>query len=219
MRRIVAPASGIAYALLAAIGTILLVGAEIDLMTDEEILAHYADSGNRSLEAVGFYLAALAVVLFLWFVATLRSRIAPVEGEPRTLSALAFGGGIAGASLFAGGAALLAGTSLAAELATGFVVDPNMARFALTAGYLLLTASVFANCVLIVATSVLIFRTGVLPTWLSWAGFAAVVLAVIEIFLFPAFVIPVWVLVVSVVLMLHKVDVGLPSKETIRAAQ
>jgi hypothetical protein len=184
------------------VGIFLLIIGEVDTKTDQEIVSHYGDSANRTQEIVGFILVTVGVLFFLWFVSTLRSRLEFVEPEPRTLSPLAFGAGVAAAALLIGAAAAFAGTSFAAEIVNEFVVDPNLARFSDSTGYLLLTGSVLVNCVLVIATSVLALRTAVLPNWLGWVGFAAVVLAVLEAFLAPVFLIPVWVLIVSVVLMM-----------------
>lgn len=200
MKRLGAPATGIAYALLAVVGILLLVQEEIDTATNEAILSHYGDSGNRGTEMVASVLALVGALFFLWFLSSLRSRLRQVEAETTTLSDLAFGSGVAGAVLFAGAVALLSATSNAVEISSRFEIDPNLARFAVTTGYVFLVGSVLFNCVLVATTSVLALRTDVLPTWLGWAGFAAIVLAIVEAFLLPVFIIPVWVLAVSVVL-------------------
>jgi hypothetical protein len=196
-------ASGIVYSVFVAVGLILLFGAEIDQKTDQEILSHYADSGNRTLGIVGFMLVTVGVLFFLWFLSTLQSRLASVEPEPRTYSVLAFGAGVSAAALLVGAVAVMTGTHFAVELASEFVVDPNLARFAISTSYLFLFGSVLVNVVLVIVTSVQALRTAVLPNWVGWAGFAAVVLAVVEAFLLPVFVVPVWVVVVSVVLMVN----------------
>jgi hypothetical protein len=198
-----AAASGIVYAVLVVVGLFLLVFEEIDRDSDEEILSYFADGGNRAVQIAGFALVAVGVLFFLLFVSTLWNRLRSVEPEPTSLSALAFGAGVMAAALQLGAAALLAATSTAAEVASRFVVDPNLARFAVGTGFLFLLAAVVVSGVLVIATSVLALRNAVLPNWLGWVGFAAVVLAVVEAFLLPVFVIPVWVLVVSGVLIVR----------------
>ncbi len=198
-----APASGIVYAVLVVVGLFLLVIEEIDGDSDEEILSYFADGGNRAMQLAGSFLVAVGVLFFLVFVSTLRNRLRSVEPESESLSTLAFGAGITSAALMIGAGALLASTSLAAELMSRYVVDPNLARFAVGAGYLFVTAAVMTNGVLVIATSVLALRTAVLPSWLGWVGFAAVVLAVAEAFLLPIIVIPVWISVASVVLIVR----------------
>lgn len=202
MKRVGAPASGIVHAVLVVVGILLLVQESIDTNTDEQIRSYYADSGNRNAEIVGFFLVVLGVLFFLWFISVLRSRLSSAEPEPATLSFLALGAGSTAAALLIGAAVLLAGTTWAVEIDSDFVIDPNQARFAVTTGYVLLIGAVLVNCLVVIATSVLALRTAVLPDWLGWAGFAAVVLAIVEMFLLPVFIIPVWVLVVSVVLMM-----------------
>lgn len=201
MKRFQAPMSGIVYAVLSVVGILLLVIAEPDSKTDEEVLSHYADSGNRAAEIIGFVLVSVGVVFFLWFLSTLRGRLQSFEPEPRTLSALGFGAGVAAAALSICSAALLAGVSFAVEYSSGFVVDPNAARYAVIVGYVLLVGSLLVNCVVVATTSALALRTPVLPSWLGWAGVAAVVLGIAESFVLPIFVIPLWVVIVSVVLM------------------
>jgi len=201
MKLLRAPASGVVYAVLVVVGMLLLVQESIDERTDEQIRSYYTDSGNRTTQIVGFFLVAVGVLFFLWFISVLRSLLSSAEPEAKVLSTLAFGAGSTAAALLTVAAALLAGTSWAVEIATDFVVDPNQARFVVTTGYVLLMGAVLVNCVLVIATSVLALRTSVLPNWLGWAGFAVVVLAIAEAFLLPVFIIPVWVVVVSVVLL------------------
>ncbi len=202
MKRPSSLSSGILYAILAVVGVLFLVIEEIDSATDEEILSHYADSGNRNLEITGFAIATVGALLFVWFLSALRTRFRSEEAEPTILPDLGFGAGLAGAAMFVAAATLLSATSNAVEISSLFEVDPDLARLAVSTGYVFLIASVAFNCVLVATTSLLALRTPVLPNWLGWAGFAVIVLAVIEIFLLPVIVIPAWALVVSVMLTL-----------------
>jgi lysylphosphatidylglycerol synthetase-like protein (DUF2156 family) len=195
-----APVSGIVYAGLAVVGTLLIVSEEVDGSTDDEILSYYGDSGNRATEGIGVTLMFVGAMAFLWFLSGLWSRLKSVEHESRGLADLAFAAGIVGAALFIGAAALLNATATAVEVSDRFAVDPNLARFAVSTGYLFLIGSVFINCALIAATSVLALRTDVFPRWLGWVGFAAIVVAIAESFLLPVFAVPIWVTVVSIVM-------------------
>ena len=73
-----------------------------------------------------------------------------------------------------------------------------------TTQLVVLVGWVVVNFALVIATSVVALRSDVLPTWLGWVGFVAVVLAIVEVFLAPVFVIPVWLLIVSIVLAVHE---------------
>lgn len=204
MKQLAKSSAGIAYALLVVAGLILLAIEQIDSDTDEEILSYYSDSGNRTSQIVGFALVTVGVLFFVWFVSVLRSRLAAGERGPKPLSFLAFGAGIAAAALLLAAAALLVSTSFAKELSSDFVVDPNLARLVVSVGYLLLIGSALISCVLVAATSVLALRGQVLPVWLGWVGFVAVVLAVAESFLLPVFIIPLWVVTVCIVWMVRE---------------
>jgi hypothetical protein len=196
----IARASGIASSILIVIGIFLLVIEEIDTRTDQEIVSYYNDSGNRAAEDLGLALVGIGALLFLWFLSALRTRLRAAEPEPRVLSTLAFGAGIAAAALLVGAGALLDATTTAIENDSDFVVDPNLARFAVSTGFLFLLGWMIVNCVLVLATSTLALRTNVLPTWFAWVGYAAVPLAIAESFLLPVFVIPAWILIASVIL-------------------
>jgi hypothetical protein len=185
------------------IGILLLVFDAIDEDSDEELLSYFADGGNRTGHIAGFLFVAVGVLFFLLFASTLWSRLRSVEPEPRILSTLAIGAGVVSAALLIGAAASLAATAFAADELSAFVVDPNSVRLTLYVGFLLLVSAVMTMSVLVVATSVLALRTSVLPTWLGWVGFAAVVLAVVEAALLPVFVIPVWAVIVSVFLIVR----------------
>jgi hypothetical protein len=192
---------GIVAAVCLVVGNVVFVVEDVGADTNREILSYYRDSGNRTAELIAFFVVSVGVLLFLWFASTLRSTLAGVEPEPRTLSRLGFATAVMAAALMIGAAALLVATSVAVEYSSRFVVDANLARFSVSTAYLFLVGWVLANCVLIAITSVLAFRGDVLPSWLGWVGFAAVVLAIAEMFLYPVFAVPVWILVVSIVLL------------------
>ena len=196
-----APASGIAYVALFLIA--LFVSGDDPGDSDEEILSYYADSGNRVTDIVGFFLIAVAVLFFLWFVSTLRNRLRSVEPEPKSLSALAFGAGVASAALLMAAAAFFVAISVAVEDTDEFRLDPNLARLVGDVGYLLFVGSTMVASVLVTATSVLALRTAVLPKWLGWVGFVAALALLVAVFFFPIFVLWAWVLVVSVLLIVR----------------
>jgi len=196
--------SGVASAILVVVGIFLLIQEAIDEDTNKEIASYYGDNGNRTSELVGFVLVVVGAALFVWFLSSLRARLRSAGDAARTPATLGFGAGVAAAALLVGAAALFSGMSMAAELTDRFVVDPDLARFALAVGFLLLVGWVVVNFALVIATSVVALRSDVLPTWLGWVGFVAVVLAIVEVFLAPVFVIPVWLLIVSIVLAVHE---------------
>lgn len=211
MKRSASAWSGIVYAVLFVVGIFLLLDAEPESKTDQEILAHYADSGNRATQIVGFFVVCAAVLCFLWFVSTLRGRLQSAEPESRALSTLGFGAGVAGAALLVGSAALLAGIAFAVEDTSRFVPDPDTARLVVMTGYLLLIGAAVVNGVVVATTSVLALRTGVLPNWVGWVGGAAIAVTIAEIATLPVFAIPIWATIVSIVMLTGRTEsVGQP---------
>lgn len=199
-----APMSGVLYAVLYVAGAVLLLFDAIDEDSDADLVAYFADGGNRANHIAGFVLAAVGLLFLLVFVATLWSRVRRVESEPRILSTLVAGAGVTSAALQLVAASLFTSTAFTAEdLGADFVVDPNTVRLTLHVGFVLLMGAVFVMSVLIAATSILAIRTAVLPRWLGWLGFVAIVLAVLEALLLPVWVIPAWAATVAVVLIVR----------------
>jgi hypothetical protein len=164
--------------------------------SDEEVLEHYADSGNRTKEAVAFFLIAAAVLAFLIFATTLRSVIWRAERATAMLAALAGAGGIACAVLLIAGNAVSRAPAFAA-MSDDFELDPNTRRLIEDAGLLLLASGAIAAMLLLVAVSLAALRHGLLPRWLAWAGFPAAALLPLAVSFLGFLVLALWVLAVS----------------------
>lgn len=189
-----APLSGIVYVILFVIA-FAVSGDAGD--TDEELLSFYADGGNRAGEIAGFFLISVGALFFLGFVNALRNRLRTVETEPRSLSALAFGSGVASTALLMAAAGLFVAASGTIEGSDEFVLDPNMARIFETGGYMVFVGSTMVASVLVLATSLLALKTAVLPTWVGWIGLVVAVILLFAFAFFPIFVLWLWILVVS----------------------
>jgi hypothetical protein len=192
--------AGPAYAVMYVVGLLLIVGDEIDEKSYSGMVSYYAESGNRTGHLIGFFLVAVSLLFFLLFIGVLRERLGAADKDGSLLTGLVAAGGAAAAALFLAGTAALAATAFASEFIDNFVVDANLVRLEFGFGFVLLIGGVILSCGLVLATSVLAIRTSALPAWLAWVGLLAVVLAIIEAFLLPLFVIPAWALLVGVVL-------------------
>ncbi len=167
--------------------------------SDSEILDYYADSGNRTKEAVAFFLIAGAALAFLLYATALRNLVAMVEEETRPLTALAWAGGAVAAALLLAGNAVSRATAFAA-MTEGFEVVPDTREMLETAGFLLFVSAMLAAILLVVAVSLAALRYGVLPRWLAWAGFVTAALLPLAIAFVGYLVFLAWVLAVSAVL-------------------
>lgn len=131
------------------------------------------------------------------------------EGDPARWTALAFGAGVASATLLLASASLY----LAPAASAGqdeFPFDPSTAKAFTNAGFGLLTSSVMAGALLVLATSIVAYRTGVLPRGLALAGFVVAPLLLLAIFFVPVFVWLAWMLTVSVLLAMRTARVADP---------
>lgn len=197
------PLSGIVYVVLFIIGFSLAEGSPQASDPDSDFVSYYADSGNRTQEIVAFFLIVLAALAFLKFVAHLRGRLKAVESEPHSLSTLAFGAGIASATLLMAAVSIGIGPSFTRADSDQFTIDPDTIRLSGDTSYLLLVSSVMVTSLLIAATSLLAIRTTVLPTWLGWIGLLVAVAALFAVFFLPIIALLAWVLVVAVVLIIR----------------
>jgi hypothetical protein len=172
--------------------------------SDAEIADWYGDHGNRTKVWVAAILLMLAAVAFLWFLGSLRTLLRRVEGPPGRVSALAFGAGlILTALVLAKNAAATAPTVSVTFGLDSSELDPAAFRLFNALFHLLVYQELFAGAALIVFTSALALRTGILPRWLGAGGFlvAAAVAALFWTETVPLVLLLAWVLLLSVLVL------------------
>jgi hypothetical protein len=198
------PLAGIAFAVLflAALG----VSGSGPGDTPEEVAAWYGDEGNRGASFFVFFLLDAAALSFLWLLGALRSALVRAEGDPARWTALGFGAGVASATLLFASASLYV-TPAASAAEDEFPFDPSTANALTNAGFMLLTCSAMAGALLVLATSIVAHRTGLLPRWLALAGFVVAPILLFTIFFLPLFLWLAWVLVLSLVLIVRSARV------------
>ncbi len=194
------PLAGVAFALffLAALG----VSGSGPGDTPEEVAEWYGDEGNRGASFFVFFLLAAAALSFLWLLGALRSVLVRAEGDPARWTALGFGAGVASATLLLASASLYV-TPAASASEEEFPFDPGAANALTDAGFMLLVCSTMTGALLVLATSIVAHRTGLLPRWLTLAGFVVSPLLLLTIFFLPLFLWLAWVLALSLVLVLR----------------
>jgi len=132
---------------------------------------HYALSNSREIK-VGSILLGLALITFVWFAGSLAARLRDA-GEPR-LAAIAFGGAVASAAVFAIGIAVQA--AVAYRIASE---QPTLVKSFVELGTVALTIIRFPVAITIGATAIAALRTGVFPKWYTpLNGLAALVVLV-----------------------------------------
>jgi hypothetical protein len=172
----------------------------------DETLAYFRENESRVVAASSLFM--VGSLLFLWFVATLRSRLAGAENGAATFAAIAFAGGVA-TGVFALG--MPTGGLVAALNAEYVAASTAEALNAVETVFLI--AAELAAIVLLVGTVLASIRTRLLPRW--WA-IVSVLLAVWLLILPIGWAgllvgLPLWTALMSV-LLLRSNAVAAPSK-------
>ena len=199
------PLTGIAFAVLFLVA--LGVSGSGPGDTPAEVTQWYADDGNRGAAFFVFFLIVGAALCLLWFLGALRGVLIRAEGDPARWTALGFGAGVASATLLLAAASLYV-TPAATAGQEEFPFDAATANAFANAGFAVLVCSAMAGALLVLATSIVAYRTGLLPRCLALAGFIVAPLLLFSIFFLPLFVWLAWVLAISLVLMVRTARVA-----------
>ena len=181
----------------------LLEGPDIDA-TEDEIARYYADVGTGWDTLIVLQVLVFGTIGFLWFVGVVRNRVGP--DAPRLFDTVFFGGGILFAGLLFVGAAALAAPFLLSEIG-GAEVSAGAA--AMVRSFALVVLAVFTpriGALFVFSSSTLGLRSGVLPRWLAYVGYAVGGALLINVTFFSpsVYVLPGWIAIVSIELLLNR---------------
>lgn len=191
--------AGVVYAVF-TMGALILLRRLPDLtLSDDAMATWFNDTANHSTLVIALNLVSIASVAFLWFVAVIRRRIG--EKEDRFFATVFLGASILYLVTYIAGAVALAAPAVAASVFEGAAVDQATVSLTIgTANAMLLIIGPRMQALILLTTSTLVLRTGFMPRWLAYVGYATGVV----LFLFPivfqplGIVFPLWVLVVSI---------------------
>ena len=194
---------GIAFTVLAVIGAIFLYDGP-QASSPAKMTAWYSSSANRTHVNIGWVLAGLAFLCLIWFVASVRERVATAE------QAAAPGGSFLATLVAIGGTVFVAAGICQIGIADGIKamsddtyqhqVYGGLVHAAGDASYVILAGSGVAMASMIFAIALAIFGYGLLPRWVGWFGVAAGVAAIFSLFFFTMLVWLLWLAVASVML-------------------
>jgi hypothetical protein len=204
------PVSGLIFV---ALWISLFVIAKDPGDADAEITAYFADDDNRTRQVWTFFFVLAAALFFVWFLAVLRGRLAQAEGRPGPLTALAFGAGLVAVGLWIVADVFFSAVSFAVDFTENelYTVEPNTFRLIDNIGYTLWFSGTTVASLVVIATSILSVKTGLLPKWLGWVGFVAAAAMLVAFFFIPFLIWLGWVLLVSVWLIWKPVAGDAPS--------
>ena len=193
-----AAVAGIVFAvlLLAALTMMRLALGDADPRTLQ------LDEQRRAMIKVGLHLVPFAGIAFLWFIGVVRDQLGPVED--RLFSTVFLGSGLLFLAMIFQGAVTT--TSLMLMLA-GTHVDTNVWSFGIGTTHTLV--SVYAMrmaAVFTLSVSTVGLRTSAFPRWVSYLGYAVALLLLIAAgeHKWTQLVFPLWVLLLSVVILLTR---------------
>lgn len=166
----IAAASGFLLLGLSLIGFVIAPPPPGAIDPVDKVASYFAD--NRGQILLQSYVWMLSAGAFLWFIGSLRSYLRSAEGGNGRLSAVAFGGGVAGITVS------VATTMFWIALALGSdeAVAPAVVRVSFDLGNLAFLIIGVPFAVMFAATGVVALRKHAFPVWLGWLSLALAVL-------------------------------------------
>ncbi len=194
---------GVVQALLLLAAYWFLAQAPGPKASDSEVIDFYASDRRWMVVAAGLYLMPFAGIAFLWFVVALRMWIRNTSQEDVLLSNVQLVSAIVFIALFFASAA--AQSVLAASLGDpGVEIDTAAARqFPQYGSALLLVFAMRMAAMFVFTTSSIARKHQIMPRWFIWSGFAVGLFLLLSASLSPFLILvfPIWVLVLSVLLL------------------
>ncbi len=171
-----APLSGVAFLVFALAG-VLTMGESPDFPgTPAEWASYFADDEQAII--MGAWIFSYGLFFLLWFLGSLASVARRAEGGDGRVSRLAYGGGVAGATLMLAGNGAIFMAGLRVDEA-GTISDDVATVYGDLFSALAFLAAPVAFAVLVGGLTVISTRTPFLPTWLTWvSGLLAVALLI-----------------------------------------
>ena len=160
--------------------------------------AWLTDPARRNAVRAAVNLAPFAGVAFLWFMGVLRNRLG--DREDRFFASVFLGSGLLFvASLYASAAFSGALVETAANGSSDLMTSDGYYLARHMAGAFLNVFAIKMAGVFTISTSAIAMRTGFLPRWLAYAGFACagVLLLIITSWPWIALLFPLWILSLS----------------------
>jgi hypothetical protein len=188
--------AGVIFSLLLSVSLVIIRLAVPAYRTD--VGDWITDPIRRNTVRFAIELVPFAGIAFLWFIAVVRNRIGEVQNEFFT-------------TLFVGSGLLFVASIFVSAMLAGGLLDTmahsqtrllNSDAFYLVRQVVGGAMNIFAikmAGVFIVSTSTIVLRTGILPRWVAFSGFACALVLLLIITNWPwiALLLPLWILMVS----------------------
>jgi hypothetical protein len=201
-------AAGIAGVLFALLLTAALVLVRLAAPAGPgDAAAVLADPGRRRLVILALNLVPFAGIAFLWFIGVVRDRIG--QHEDRFFATVFLGSGLLFVAMLFVASAVTAGFLADAAARPG--ADQEVSGIGRRVGavvlhvYAMRMAAVFT-----ISTATIALRTGFIPRWLGFSGYAIalVLLLAIDVTPWVELLFPIWILLLSVDILAESLRVG-----------
>jgi Domain of unknown function (DUF4386) len=199
-----APLAGIIFVVLMFTGTFLVAYPIPAADAPAQQIADYlADSGTHTRNIIGAYIWVVGALSFLLFVTRLRSVLRTAQGG--ILPNVVFGAGVIYSALMMASGVTFAAVAYAVGLRDAPVSNPDLVRVLPEMAWMfLLLGGGFAGILLVLATCIVSFQTGVLPRWLAWLGIVAAIVLLFDVIYVNILPLLLWVLAASIVLLMRR---------------
>lgn len=199
-----APLAGIIFVILMFTGTFFVAYPIPDADAPAQQIADYlADSGTHTRNIIGAYIWVVGALAFLLFVTRLRSVLRGAQNG--ILPNVVFGAGVIYSALMMASAVTFAAVAYAIGLRDAPVSNPDLVRVLPEMAWMfLLMGGGFAGILLVLATCIVSFQTGVLPRWLAWLGIVVAIALLFDVIYVNILPLLLWVLVASIVLLMRR---------------
>jgi len=192
-----AAVAGIVFSVLLSLALVL-----IRLSTPEATvrsLSWLRDPTTRSAVWLAVNIVPFAGIAFLWFIGVIRDRIG--AHEDRFFATVLLGSGLLFVAMLFVAAALALALRLEVSSAAGSVVNSDAWR--VDARLTSLLMSIYAMrmaAVFTISVATISLRTGVIPRWLAYSGYASALLLLVSVGLtqWVHLLFPLWILLLSV---------------------
>ena len=180
-------------------------------LRDDTLESLQSDPSRRQLLRVSLHLVPFAGIAFLWFIGVVRDQLGEIED--RLFSTVFLGSGLLFLAMLFTGASSTAGIVELASNAGNDAVVWTYAQHssqALVSVYAMRMAAVFT-----ISVSTVALRTASTPRWVAYVGYAVALVLLLAAgeHKWTQLVFPVWVLLVSVVILVTRPPTG-PGTET-----
>jgi hypothetical protein len=192
-----AAVGGVLYVVLFVVGAIVSYAGQPDTGSPPaKLIAYYSDSGHRHRINIGWLIVIFSIFFFIWFLGALRIAVRRLDGDGLLLGVAGIGGAVYAACTLVG-ISVNAGIKTMSDDTYRHTVYPELIHAADDAGYIIHAAGGAGIGAMIVAVSLALLRARAAPAWACWLSVLAGVAAILSILFFPWFVIAIWILIAS----------------------